>query len=201
MFSVNLDEALGMRRTGHFSKAYQILSLSPALCNHLTNPLSDLLRSMLAHARHFGTSASLISLNSENFQNPSSKRGALFNMLVSRILLTQNSQFVHKTGTLSDMVEDLRNGYLSAVGALNEGHLLHPEREWGTLDVDHFDLNTCLRETLVLFKSFLHALPDTQLVPFGSSFQRHRLHIRKPFSLPLPHPHLAHRRMTLLKGQ
>jgi len=34
---------------------------------------------------------------------------------------------------------------------------------WLALDACHFDLNTCLRETLVLVKSFLVVLPEEQL--------------------------------------
>jgi len=34
---------------------------------------------------------------------------------------------------------------------------------WAALDAGHFDLNTCLRETVVLFKSFLVVLPEEQL--------------------------------------
>jgi hypothetical protein len=38
LFSVNLDEALGTRRSGRLSKAYQLLHVSPDLCHRLTCP-------------------------------------------------------------------------------------------------------------------------------------------------------------------
>lgn len=34
---------------------------------------------------------------------------------------------------------------------------------WAEVDAHHSDLNTCLRETIVVFKSFLIALPEGQL--------------------------------------
>jgi len=37
---------------------------------------------------------------------------------------------------------------------------------WDEVDTDHYDLNTCLREAIVVLKSFLIALPESQLGTF-----------------------------------
>jgi hypothetical protein len=37
---------------------------------------------------------------------------------------------------------------------------------WNTLEILHYDLNTCLRETIVVLKSFLLALPNEELEEF-----------------------------------
>ena len=37
------------------------------------------------------------------------------------------------------------------------------------LDKGHFDLNTCLRESIVLLKSFLVVLPDEQVTAFKAA--------------------------------
>ena len=63
MFSVNLDEALGLRRYGRVDKAQQVLTVSSALCQRLTAPLNSLLRSMLFHARHASMAPNLASLD------------------------------------------------------------------------------------------------------------------------------------------
>jgi hypothetical protein len=68
MFSVSLDEAIGMRRRGRLGKSHQILAVVPGLCQRLTSPLSALLRTMSKHARHFGTTPTFASLDPENFQ-------------------------------------------------------------------------------------------------------------------------------------
>jgi hypothetical protein len=39
MFSVSLDEALGMQRVGRWRLALQMLNLSPTLCSRLSLPL------------------------------------------------------------------------------------------------------------------------------------------------------------------
>ena len=37
---------------------------------------------------------------------------------------------------------------------------------WKIVDAAHYDLNTCLRETIIMLKSFLHVLPDEELPSF-----------------------------------
>ena len=196
MFSVTLDEAFGLRRGGHNSEAYQVLSLAPALSQRLAGPLHSLLHAMLEHAKHFGTTPNLAPLGAQNFQNPRSRRVALFNDLFSKILLTGKSQFLHKITALIDLVQELDSSFNSTVLELIRGESVRTDRDWELLDAVHYDLNTCLRESVVLLKSFLHALPDTQLAGFQASLE--------PLSTsPAPQRtrHLAHRRMAFLKGQ
>lgn len=199
MFSVSLDEAFGLRRCGRVVKAYQVLGVAPALCYRLASPLHSLLCAMLDHAKHFGTTPNLAPLDPENFQSSKSQRAARFSDLFSRILLTRRSQFLHKISALSDLVEELHSSFESTIEELCENQSLHPEREWELLDGVHYDLNTCLREAVVLFKSFLHALPDAQLSEFEANLHgRCRASMVPSLSRAR---HLTHRRMAFLKGQ
>jgi hypothetical protein len=199
MFSVNLDESLGLRRMGRTTKAYQVLSVAPALCQRLASPLHSLLWAMLQHCKHFGTTPNLAPLDPGNFQSPRSQRVARFNDLLSRVLLTRKSQFLHKINALTDLVEDLGVNFQSTIEGLAGGESLQPEREWELLDAIHYDLNTCLRETAVILKSFLHALPESQLSAFHATLEAHLNPVLAPFAARARH--LAHRRMAFLKGQ
>jgi hypothetical protein len=199
MFSVNLDEALGMRRYGRTPKAYQVLSVAPALCRRLARPLHSLLCAMLEHAKHFGTAPNLRSLDPENFQHSRSQRVACFSDLFSRILLTRKSQFLHKMSALSDLVDELDASFETTIEELCEDQSLHPERDWKLLASVHYDLNTCLREAVVLFKSFLHALPDGQLALFEFDLHERSFTTSPPSTVSARH--LAHRRIAFLKGQ
>jgi len=199
IFSVNLDEALGMRRRGRARKASQVLSVSSALCKRLTTPLIGLLRSMQQHTRHFGTTPNLVPLDPGNFQIPKSQRSAFFNGLFSKVLLARKAQFVHKISALAGMVEELAEAFDSAVDELTDTDAQRPERNWELLDAAHYDLNTCLRESVVLMKCFLQALPDRELVEFQSALQTHSSQSLAPVTTRTRH--LTHRRMTLIKGQ
>jgi len=121
MFSVNLDEALGMRRAGRLGMAHQFLGVAPALCQNLVAPLLGLIRTMQLHSRHFGTTPNLVPLNPEHFQNSRNQRLARFKGLFGRILLTNRSQFLYKLSALAEMTEELEQNYASAVRTLEEG--------------------------------------------------------------------------------
>jgi hypothetical protein len=199
MFSINLDEALGMRRGGRLSLAYELLCVAPALCRNLASPLVGLLRTMQVHTRHFGTTPNLAPLNPDNFQNSRNQRVARFNGLFGRVLLTHRSQFLYKISALTEIVEELGQNFDSAVESLEEGLSPRPDRDWDTLDASHYDLNTCLREAIVILKCFLHALPEDQLADFRSSL-RERM-VPSPTRVAGQARHLAHRRLTPIKGQ
>jgi hypothetical protein len=198
MFSVNLDEAFGMRRHGRSSKACQLLSMAPDLCQRLVHPLRSLLRTMMEHVRHFGITPNIAPLNAENFQHTRSRRVALYNDLFSRVLLTRKSQFSYKISALAELVDELNSHFDATAEELSGGGSFSPDRKWELLDAVHYDLNTCLRETIVLYKSFLHALPDQQIPGFQVALQE--CQANSP-SLSARARHLAHRRMAFLKGQ
>jgi hypothetical protein len=199
MFSINLDEAIGLRRSGHLNKAYLALSITPSLCKRLAEQVQLLLRAMLDHAKHSRIVPSISSLNPENFQHPRSRRAAGFNNLCSRIVLSRRSQFLHKASTLLDLIEDLEKAFSAAASDLKDSISLQPEREWCLLDSAHYDINTCLRESIVLLKCFLLALPPAQVPEFTAALQKRPA--ASGSHVLLPKRHLAHRRMALLKGQ
>jgi hypothetical protein len=171
MWSVNLDEAFSFRRTGRSSHASDLLGVSPALCYRLSHPLLGSLRAMLFHAQHFGTAPNLVPLAAYNFLLPSSQRAARINSLFSKLLLTSKSQFQYKISTILELVADLSDSYIRISGELSDGSSMEQDLDWQSLEDVHYDLNTCLRESIVLLKCFLVALPDGQLAEFNLSLR------------------------------
>lgn len=196
MFSVSLDEALGLQRLGRLNHAQEVLNLTPELCHRLSLPLTSLLGAMLVHAKHFGIAPLMAPLNPDNFQSPRSQRVARFNELLSKVLFTKKSQFLSKISTLEDLVEDLGKSFVATASELIEEESVLPERDWELLDATHYDLNTCLRETAVLYKSFLHSLPEEQVAEFQNTMRS-----RSEAEEQAGSRHLAHRRIAFLKGQ
>lgn len=166
MFSVSLDEALALRQAGYPAKAYQAISVTPALSSLLSIPLSALLRAVSEHAKHYGVVPNAAPFDSDNFQSVRGQRSTYLSNILSRILLTSRAQFLHKIGTLEELVEDLCRDFSCAVEELVEATSLDPGPLWQMADTSHYDLNTCLRESIVVLKSFLLAIPDAQLPIF-----------------------------------
>jgi hypothetical protein len=67
------------------------------------------------------------------------------------------------------MVLSIREEFYEVACGLGSGVAEAPSEDWRTVDDAHYDLNTCLREAIVVLKSFLVALPNDQLSVFEKS--------------------------------
>lgn len=199
MLSVSLNEAIELRQAGLLAKSSQVVYVTAALCSRLTDPLAATLRALAEHAKHFGTMPNTAPLDPANFQSLRDQRSARMNGLLSRVLLTQRSQFLHKISTLLEMVVDLGRAFRASADELASGSSTDPSSDWSTVDIAHYDLNTCLREAIILLKSFLRAVPVDELVPFQESVSR-QMRVRDS-SAPSHEAVVRHRRMTPIAGQ
>ena len=163
MLSVTLDEALALRKQGHITKSFQAAEVTPALCDRFILRLSSVLHSMRQQARHFGIVPNLAPLEASNFRTERAQRAARFSGLMSHVLLSERSQFIHKVSTLEQIVDEVGDCFVESVRHLVPEEAANISAVWNVLDACHFDLNTCLWETLVLVKSFLFALPEEKL--------------------------------------
>lgn len=199
MLSVSLNESIELRQHGILGKAVQSMRISSGLCGLLTRPLTCLLRALCEHAKHYGTMPNAAPLDPGNFAGHRGQRSARMSGLLSRVLLSQRQQFLHKAGTLCEMVEDLSTDYRQAAEELAECTAPNPGGAWNAVDTNHYDLNTCLRETIVLFKSFLIVLPEDQLGAFQTTV-RQQSETRKQEASLRPFI-IRHRRITQIAGQ
>jgi hypothetical protein len=99
------------------------------------------------------------------------------------VLLGERSRFFHKLRILSNTVEHLGSEFEQNAHDIAAGLSVKPAACWEQLDSLHYDLNTCLRESEVILKSFLHALPTEHLAVFGTALNRPRAVTK---SRPLP---------------
>jgi len=175
MFSVSLNEALELRRTGKSGQSCRAIFVIPALCARLARPVEGLLHTLGAHAKHFGIIPNTAPLDASNFRGSREQRAARMNDLLSHVLLTQRSQFLHKIDTLEEMVLSIRKHFCEVASDLGSGASAAPSLDWRALDDAHFDLNTCLREAIVLLKSFIVVLPDAQISALQKSINAQML--------------------------
>ena len=173
MFSVSLNEAIDLKQAGLAAMSQESIDTTSDLCERLIRPLAGMLRALYDHAKHYGTIPNAAPLDPANYRGQREQRSARVSGLLNRVLLSSRLQFLQKVGTLVEMVEDLGKDFRNAADALADGTLRDPERVWNEIDADHYDLNTCLRETIVLFKSFLIALPVGQIEVFQNAISKH----------------------------
>jgi hypothetical protein len=120
------------------------------------------------------------------------------NDLLSRVLLTQRSQFLHKISTLEEMVVDLSKQFREVAEDLGLGVSPAPGADWMVVDAAHYDLNTCLRETIVLLKSFLLVLPSEELGAFQKTVASQ---MRESQDTTARSRFADHRRMVPIEGE
>jgi hypothetical protein len=200
MLSVSLDEALELRHCGQFSKAGQAVFVTPELCTRFANTLVSLLWSLSEHAKHYGTTPNAAPLDPANFQGSRGQRVARLNSLLCRVLLSERSQFLYKISTLGEMVEDLSQDFRSAAEEIVSSSSMTPDMLWSAMDATHYDLNTCLRETIVLLKSFLMALPECELDAFQATVCV-QMGVSRPKKLSLGQRLFRHRRVAQIAGE
>lgn len=199
MFSVTLNEAIELRQAGLSAKCFQVVWMASALCARLARSLSATLQALGEHAKHYGTMPSSAPLDSCNFQGTREQRSARMSGLLSRVLLTQRSQFLHKINTLHEMIENLDHQFRDTADELASGTSVDPPVDWKALDEAHYDLNTCLRESIVLLKCFIVAVPDDQLIGFQTSVTTHMRLFKQPAESR--QFVVRHRRITAIAGQ
>lgn len=197
MFSVSLNEAIELRNAGLLSKSFGTMGVTLELCERFTGCLAGILRALYEHAKHYGTVPNAAPIDPANYQGLRWQRSARLSSLLNRVLLSQRLQFLYKVSTLQEMVEDLEGDFQAAVGSLIDRACSDPQRVWYEIDVDHYDINTCLRETIVLFKSFLKVLPAGELETFQNTVLD-----QSQFARKASHQHLLrHRRIAAFAGE
>lgn len=195
MLSVSLDEAIALRKLGANAKACDAVYICRGICLRFSETLEMVLSGLYRHAKHFPVVPNAAPLDAANFRGARGQRTAKLTAFLNRVLLSHRSQFIHKASTLREMVIDLRNEFCSVIDDLVSGIFYRTESLWASLDQCHFDLNTCLRETIILLKSFLIVLPESQLNTFESG-------LKFPHSISLDARRaFRHRRFAAVPGK
>jgi hypothetical protein len=194
MLSISLNEALSFLRETSLDHARKQVEVCAHLFARLSGHLGSILITLEEHSRHFGTLPNAAPLNQQYFRGETAQRLAKRASLLGKVLLSSRSRYFHKLHVLSQAVAALEEEFRKVASEVSDGASVRPGAHWGELEVLHYDLNTCLRETIVLSKSFLCALPNSEVKTFRRKLETCRL-LPRPEKLLAP---LRPRRATLL---
>jgi hypothetical protein len=167
MFAVSLNEAVTLYRDGSVALSFEQATLTAALCLRFSSTLDNVLRSLSEHFDAHGTNPSVASLKPADYHSQHGLRAALASSLWSVAVFSQHKKFVNKVEALRAMVKHIGNDVCTSADLLgSRGATIDQAPQWLTITEGYWDLNTCLRETLVSLKCFLRVLPDDQLSAF-----------------------------------
>lgn len=167
MLSISLDEAFAQRSRGRLVRAREGAAVAAELFDRLSLGLLAALGAVGEQSQQAGRLPDVTPLNPEFFRCDWAQRAAAWNHLVHLVLRGARSRFQHKLRVLDGTVENLAGEFREAAQEISEGASVRPAIHWQSLDSMHYDVNTCLRETIVLLKSFLHLLPADHLDAFA----------------------------------
>lgn len=167
MMSVALDDALSLRLRGEMVCARQQIQVASELAFRLGATLVAACDAMASSGRSVAQLPAVEPLNSDFFRGGAAQNAASWNGMMHHVLLSHRSRFFHKLKVLGETLERLVCEFGEASRDIFEGASNEPALLWQQADSLHYDVNTCLRETEVVLKSFLRNLPADQLAAFS----------------------------------
>jgi hypothetical protein len=160
MLSVALSEAFSCRSQSALVAARQHASVAADLAGGLAANLAKALQYLHGFACALSGLPSGNPLNPEFYRSETARHAAEWHSVRHGILLRDRSRFLHKLGTLARITQSVAHEFDETARDISDGTSTEPDSSWTSLNHLHYDLNTCLREAIVLFKSILHATPD-----------------------------------------
>ena len=170
MTSVALDDALSMRSGGELVCAQQNVALAAALLKGLSASLVSFCHTLASRGRHIRAVPLVEPLRSGFFRGSKAQSAAAWNGILHHVFRGDRGRFVWKLRILSNTMERLEHEFDGI--AQNMGAPGSSAECWSALDRLHYDFATCLRETEVILKSFLRALPAEQVSAFAGEMEK-----------------------------
>lgn len=167
MFSVPLDEAISLRDSGALANCLEDAVLASVMCGRLTNRMNDMLVSLAEYSGKHRLTPSVKPLDHATFLSRRGQQSARRNYFLAFVPRARKAQFLSKIRSLIHLVANVRRDFSEAVEDLvSSGGRYESMSSWTIMDASHYDLNTCLRESIVMLKCFLRSLPAEQLISF-----------------------------------
>jgi len=186
IFSVALDEAFALRADGKLVRARQCAEIASGTIENLTEPIAGACRMLAKAGRYLACPPAVAPLNPAFYRGDYARQSAQWNQLTHHILFGSRSRFLHKLRVLEIMTANLAGAFRRECEALSSES--NSRASWDSLDEIHYDVNTCLRETIVVFKSLLLAISEAALPSFESELNASLASTRlndQPVELPL----------------
>lgn len=163
MMSVALDDALSLRSRGELVCARQQVAVAADLLESLSSSLISTCNALQNRGKSVAELPEVKPLNSGFFRGNTAQSAASWNGIVHHVMFRGRPRFFRKLRILGEILQELEHEFRESAGDVAKGMDTQPITSWLNLDNLHYDINTCLRETEVIFKSFLLAMPSDQV--------------------------------------
>jgi len=190
MMSVALQDAFTFRARGQLVCARQQAGVSSELLARIARMLTSACDALLRAGQHIANIPHVEPLRTEFFRGDTGQSAASWNGILHHVLFAERSRFFHKLRILATTVEHIESEFHDAASDIAEGITTEPQDTWTLLDSLHYDFNTCLRESEVVLKSLLQALPSERLEHLAAELEKPPVFKPRPLRLrPRPRPY------------
>jgi len=163
LLSVALNDGLRLTELGHLRGGREAAGLCRELAARHSGLLESVLRVLDRESRHLAALPDALSIDVESFRTPAARSTCFWDGLLHRVLFSARTRWFHKLHSLQEILGGISRSFLLSAEELASGSSLFPQGEWETLEELHDDWNTCLRETVILFKCLLDTTAPGEL--------------------------------------
>jgi hypothetical protein len=166
ILSVTLNDAFSLCGQGKLAPAREQARMFGELFERVAGRLRGILRALYEHSRQFGTLPNTVPLRPRFFRSERAQQVARSNSLLAVVRFRARTRFFRKLAALEEIVAGLQREARETAREIAEGIAVSWRKQWTHLEVLDYDLNTSLRETTIVLKSFFCVLPLEELPAF-----------------------------------
>lgn len=163
MMSVALDDAIGLRSEGKLVRARAQAGVAADLAERVSERVLKTLNGLAVQRTNVqwekGRRPTVTPIDPDFFQHPDIRRIARRYSFLCRLLGNTRLRLFYKIKVLRATLRQVTSAFLQNARDIADGVCIQPGESWAELNQLHFDLNTCLRESIVLLKMVLWTLP------------------------------------------
>lgn len=182
MLSVALNEAMAERAEGRLVQARRQCTMAGQLATRLVQSVDAALVALRRRGREGDSLPVVQGLRPEHFRSEAAQQSAAWSYLANGLPLGRRLRFLLKLTALGRMLERTRAEFCSVAEEIAEGTSVSPEAGWRSMELLHDDLNTAMREAVVVLKSYLSAAGASGFAAFRQQMRGLRPQIEAGFS-------------------
>jgi len=171
MLSIALDDAISQRVAGKLVSARQQVAVCSELVSRLAAVLIHACDATAKRGRHLHNLPRVNPLNAEFFRGDTGRSAATRSVLLHSLFFVERQRFFQKVRILSETIQRVSEEFVQAAEDVADGVSTRPVDAWTNLESLHDDFTTCFRESEVLLKGFVRALPAGELVAYQNQLE------------------------------
>lgn len=171
MLSIALDDAISQRVAGKLVSARQQVAVCSELLSRLAAVLIHTCDVTTKRGRHLHDLPAVNPLNAEFFRGDTGRSAATRSVLLHNLFFVERQRFFQKVRILSETIQRISEEFVLAAEDVADGVSTRPVDTWKNLESLHDDFTTCFRESEVLLKGFVRALPAVELAAFQNQME------------------------------